>query len=420
MRLSSKDGHARQTSSANTWINFIFYINRTLRLVVYTQEIMERTPRRHDLDFVRVAAFMLLIIYHVSLIYNSRVFLLKAPDRSGIFDLIHLWTHPWRMSLLFLISGVVTGILLTRQPPGALRRIRTRQLVTPFLVGVLFLIPPQMYVWLNGALDVDISLFDVFWHYVTLTPVRLPDGEQALLVGVQHLWYLAYLWFYTVILTFAMSAWPQFLPSLGRWLGTWLAGKRILVAPAVLFVLMRLLLRPNFPPTLDILNDWYSHAVYLTSFLLGVLMATRDEYWDALVATRRPALILALTCATGLTLLFLILPADEPEKWRTLFGRVLGGTFQWSAVVAVLGHAKICWTSENAIIAYLNRAVLTYYVLHQTVMLLIAYGLHQAGLLSVSSFIPISVATLAVCALSYELKRRLEVFWRIRNSALAV
>ncbi|MBB5577955.1 hypothetical protein GGD50_006611 [Rhizobium paranaense] len=363
---------------------------------------------------------MLLIIYHVSLIYNSRVFILKAPDSSAIFDLIHLWTHPWRMSLLFLISGVVTGILLTRQPPGALRKARTRQLLTPLLVGILFLIPPQIYVWLNAVEGVDISLFDVFWHYVTLTPVRLPDGEQVLLFGIQHLWYLAYLWVYTVILTFAVSVWPQLLPGAGKWLATWLAGKRILIVPALLFVLLKLALRPAFPPSLDILSDWYNHAAYLTSFLLGAVMATRDEHWDALVAMRKPALILALACATSLALLFPGLPDGEPEKWRVLLGRVLGGTFQWCAVVTILGYAKIWWNSENAVVAYLNRAVLTYYVLHQTVMLLLAYGLHQMGLLSVSSFIPIVVATFAICALFYELKRRLEVFWRIRGSAGAI
>ncbi|AVA25761.1 acyltransferase family protein [Rhizobium sp. NXC24] len=378
-----------------------------------TNEIMDGMSRRHDLDFVRVAAFMLLIIYHVSLMYNSRNFILKAPDSSSVFDLIHLWTHPWRMSLLFLISGAVTGILLTRHPPGALRSARTRQLLTPLLVGLLFLIPPQIYVWLNAAGGVDISLLDVFCHYVTLTPVRLPDGELTLLLGgMQHLWYLAYLWIYTAILTFTASVWPELLPSMSRRLAALLRGKWILIVPTVLFVLIRLVLRPAFPPTLNILDDWYSHAVYFASFLFGVVMATRDEYWDAVVSMRKPALILALACAMVLALLFPALPAGEPEMWRALSGRAFGGTFQWCTIVAILGYAKICWNSENAVVSYLNRAVLTYYVLHQTVMLLLAYGLHQMGLMSTSSFVPIAVATLAVCALCYELKRHVEVFWR--------
>ncbi|NTG47944.1 acyltransferase family protein [Agrobacterium rhizogenes] len=373
--------------------------------------------RRYDLDFLRVAAFMLLIVYHVSLMYNSRGFLLKSQDSSAMFDVIYLWTHPWRMSLLFLISGVVTGILLTRQAPEALRSARTRQLLAPLLVGVLLLIPPQMYVCLNARLGVDISLLDVFRYYFTLTPVPLPDGGVVNLLGMQHLWYLAYLWAYTAILTLALSVWPGLLRRAGDWLMPWLAGKSILILPAILFILLRLALRPVFPPTLDILTDWYSHAVYLASFLLGAVIATRSDCWDTIVRMRKPALILALACALSLAILFPTLPGGEPEIWRRLVGRVLGGTFQWCAIVAILGYAKMWLNSENTVIRYLNRAILTYYVLHQTVMLLIAYGLHQFGLMSASTFIPIVVATLAICALAYELKRRLEVSWRLWSGA---
>jgi hypothetical protein len=378
---------------------------------------MEATSRRHDLDFIRVAAFMLLIVYHVSLMYNSRGFLLKAPDSSPIFDIIHLWTHPWRMSLLFLISGVVTGILLTRQTPEVLRKARTRQLLVPLLVGMLFLIPPQMYVCLNTSLGVEISLRDVFWHYLTLTPIPLPDGREVNLFWMQHLWYLAYLWTYTAILTLVVSAWPKLLPLAGDRLTPRLAGKWILIFPAILFILLRLTLRPAFPPTLNILTDWYSHSIYLMSFLLGVVMAMRSEYWEAVVDARKPALILALGCAVFLTMLFPGLPAGEPDMWQAFAGRVLAGTFQWCAIVAILGYAKVWLNSENAVVRYLNRAVLTYYVLHQTVMLVIAYWLREFGLMSASSFIPIVVATLAVCALCYELKRRLEISWKARIRA---
>ncbi|MFS8046586.1 acyltransferase family protein [Rhizobium sp. BR 314] len=369
---------------------------------------MNKVPRRYDLDFLRVAAFMLLIVYHVSLMYNSRNFLLKAPDTSPIFDIIHLWTHPWRMSLLFIISGTVTGMLLTRQSPEALRSARTRQLLIPLLLGLLFLIPPQIYVWLNAGLDVNVSFYDVVWHYLTWTPIRLPDGELAQLAGMQHLWYLAYLWIYTAILTLAVSARPQLLVFAGDKLASWLTGKWLLILPIMFFVLLRLLLRPVFPPTSNLLGDWYSHAIYIACFFIGAALAMRDDYWDAVVSMRRPALCLALACAPVLALLFVAMPLPEPEKWRLVVGQAIAGVFQWCTIVAVLGYARIWFKTENAVIRYLNRAVLTYYVLHQTVMLLIAYVLDQLGLMSASLFVPIVVVTLAICALLYELKRQLE------------
>ncbi|MGY5778429.1 acyltransferase family protein [Rhizobium sp. LEGMi135b] len=370
---------------------------------------MERPSRRHDLDFVRVAAFLLLIVYHVSLMYNSKDFLLKAPDSSSAFDIIHLLTHPWRMTLLFFISGAVTGMLLVKRPAGALRSARTRQLLMPFLAGILFLIPPQIYVFLNASVGMQISLAEVFWYYVTLTPFSFPSGEQTLLVGMQHLWYLAYLWTYTTIVTLVATAWPSILPRLGDRVAPWLTGKWMLIAPVLLFIGLRLILRPVFPPTLNFFTDWYSHAAYMAAFLMGAVMATRDDCWDAIVNMRKLALILAVVCALALVCLFPALPSRDPEMWRLYAGRMLGGTFQWCAIVAILGYARIWCRSENAVIRYLNRAVLTYYVLHQTAMLLIAYELNRMGFLSASTFIPIAVATLAICAVIYELKLRLGI-----------
>lgn len=352
---------------------------------------------------------MLLIVYHVSLMYNSRTFVLKAPDSSPVFDVVHLLTHPWRMTLLFFISGAVTGMLLLKHSPGMLRSARTRQLLMPFLLGMLFLIPPQIYVFLNARMGVHISLLEVFWHYVTFTPISLPGGEQTLLVGMQHLWYLVYLWSYTVIVTLALTAWPRLLSHVGDRLAPWLIGKWVLITPILLFILLRLILRPLFPPSLEFLTDWYSHAAYMAAFLMGIVMATRDDCWDAVVDMRKPALILTAACALALVFLFPTLPSDTPELWRLSAGRILGGAFQWSAIIAVLGHARIWCRSESAVIRYLNKAVLTYYVLHQTVMLLIAYELDRMGLLSAASFIPIAAATLAVCAVAYELKLRLEI-----------
>ncbi|NLR97758.1 acyltransferase family protein [Rhizobium sp. P38BS-XIX] len=374
---------------------------------------MGKLSRRHDLDFVRVAAFMLLIVYHVSLMYNSREYLFKAPDPSSIFDLIYLWTHPWRMTLLFFVSGTVTGILLPRQAPQVLRNERTRQLLVPFLLGVIFLVPPQVYVWLNTRLGVEIGLMDVFWHYVTLTPVSLPGGEQTLLVGMQHLWYLAYLWFYTALLAFAVSLRPLLLAQVGDRLVTLLSGKRLLFVPTFVFILLRLMLRPAFPPSLNILTDWYSHSAYMLAFFLGAVMASRDDFWRAIVDIRKLALLLAVLCAAILAIVFPVLPSDATEMWRLLVGRVATGAFQWSAVVAILGHARVWCALESRIVIYLNRAILTYYVLHQTVMLLIAYALDQMGWMSAASFLPITVATLAVCALLYELQRRLRASWRV-------
>jgi len=50
--------------------------------------------RRHDLDALRVLCFGTLIIYHTSLAYGTRTWLLNASDGSRLVDLIAAGSHP--------------------------------------------------------------------------------------------------------------------------------------------------------------------------------------------------------------------------------------------------------------------------------------------------------------------------------------
>ena len=101
--------------------------------------------RRHDLDALRVCCFGTLIIYHSSLVYGAKTWWVHASDTTKLIDLITIGSHPWRMSLLFFISGVVTASLLKNRSVAEIRTTRTRQLLLPFVFGVFVVVPPQIY-----------------------------------------------------------------------------------------------------------------------------------------------------------------------------------------------------------------------------------------------------------------------------------
>src|SRR3954471_13549185 len=71
--------------------------------------------RRHDLDWVRICAFGLLIFYHVGMYYVTWGWHVKSPYASRTIEPLMLLTNPWRLSLLFLVSGVATAYLLDRR-----------------------------------------------------------------------------------------------------------------------------------------------------------------------------------------------------------------------------------------------------------------------------------------------------------------
>ncbi|MCW1980937.1 surface polysaccharide O-acyltransferase-like enzyme [Xanthomonas arboricola] len=74
--------------------------------------------RRHDLDWLRVIAFGLLVLYHVGMYYVTWDWHVKSPTTHLMLEPVMLLSSPWRISLLLLISGVATAFML-RSRPGA-------------------------------------------------------------------------------------------------------------------------------------------------------------------------------------------------------------------------------------------------------------------------------------------------------------
>jgi hypothetical protein len=366
----------------------------------------DRAMRRHDIDFIRVVVFALLMIYHTSLIFGTHAWLLHADIPSRSFDLISLASHPWRISLLFLISGITTAVLARRLPPGAIRGMRSRQLIPPLLFGIFVLIPPQIFVALKSGFGLEMSYLDFWATYLRFGSVILPNGAQTSLFSLQHLWFIAYLWLYTLLLTLCLERGGDWRTPIAARLSDLLRGRGLFIWPIAYLVALRLVLYPIFGETLDVGTDWYDHILYFSFFAFGYLMADNEKFWAVAVARRGEAALLAGLSLALITILFLLYWPEQRGWGVILLHRIGRSVFQWSAIVAILGFGRATITAPHPVITYLNRAMLSYYVLHQTIMLIFAYWLKETYGLGRGSFLLIVVATAACCMLIYELQRR--------------
>ena len=107
-----------------------------------TDEPAETDARLPFLDSLRLLALGLLIAYHVGMYYVSWDWHLKSPSASATLEPWMRVVNPWRMSLLFLISGAVTTIALGSRSRGWLgsRLSRLRPLALhPIAEGPLLL-----------------------------------------------------------------------------------------------------------------------------------------------------------------------------------------------------------------------------------------------------------------------------------------
>src|SRR4051795_9283815 len=105
----------------------------------------QRPQRRLDLDWVRIGAFGLLIFYHVGMLYVSWEFHVKSTHRIPELEPLMLVLNPWRLALLFLVSGSATRFMLLRYSVGPLLRARSARLLIPLVLGMLVIVPPQAY-----------------------------------------------------------------------------------------------------------------------------------------------------------------------------------------------------------------------------------------------------------------------------------
>ena len=68
--------------------------------------------RRYDLDWLRVMAFAILMLFHTGMMFSSWDWHIKNLETSGVFDFVMSFVHQWRMPLLKLDMGRLFGGLV--------------------------------------------------------------------------------------------------------------------------------------------------------------------------------------------------------------------------------------------------------------------------------------------------------------------
>ena len=341
--------------------------------------------RRHDIDALRVIAFAILIFYHASGVYQvDSDFHIVSSYQNAWLDYVRIVFNRWRMPLLFAISGIAIGLVLPGRHPARFAITRTWRLLLPLVFGMLFIVPIQAYCEgvSKGTLEPGFMAF--LLRYLQLRPWpegTFIGGEHGLTWN--HLWYLAYLWAYTLILL--MLA-PFLRSGHGQGLRSWLARPRhpaLLLLPAGVFFTYLVVLKPRFPESHAFVGDWYLHAEYFSVFLLGYLIAREENFWQQAKRLRWPMLaIAALSISVELALKWAgqYLPEDQVPAalqaipWGTV-ERAARALYMWSALLAIFGWGYAALNRPMRWLPYATEAVYPWYILHQSLIVLIAWWL---------------------------------------------
>lgn len=373
--------------------------------------------RRHDLDWIRVGAFFLLILYHTGMFYVPWDWHVKTPHPVEALEPIMQLTNPWRLTLLFLVSGAATRFMADRSTVGRLTMSRIARLLPPLLFAMFVIVPPQSYYEIveavaalpNAGLAVD--PYASFWLKYATASGRWCHGDDCLITPTwNHMWFVAYLLVYSLILALMLLL----IPRLGGWLQAGLErslkGAGLLIWPIAFLAVSRIVLLPRFEITHDLVQDWYNHAISFAAFLLGFGLAKSEVLKVRLINARWTALALAVVCWAGWASYAWIYRADDanpPEALRIIM-RCVYSTDQWCAIAAILGFgAKHLSDKGGPVLRYLTLGVFPFYIVHQTLIVVIAHNLAKLGLPQALEGAILVTATFAGCFATYEIVRRI-------------
>jgi hypothetical protein len=138
--------------------------------------------------------------------------------------------------------------------------------------------------------------------------------------------------------------------------------------------LFQALLRAGWPGFQNLINDWANFFCYLTFFAFGFLLCSRPEFKQAVQRDGQASIILA--GVGGLVFLILHLTGLQPSLGYTpafMTYMFLYGFNSWFWVLSIFHLGQTYLNSSNGILQYANRAAFPFYILHQTVIVALAY-----------------------------------------------
>ena len=310
--------------------------------------------------------------------------------------------NPWRLALLFFISGLALRFAIDKAKLCAFTWRRTLRLFIPIAFGIHVIVAPQSYLQLLESGEIMPGFWPFYKEYL------IGSSDYSITIPTwNHLWYVVYLMLYTLILVPIARPLSKFMNGHGAALTQKLFDGRfgilgVMLVPAIPYLCYRVLLDPYFPTSHDVIHDWANHAHSLTMLLTGFMLAKDIAFWNAVSRAFKPTLILAISLGALLNLTWInweAITADETWLWPARFARII---YAWLCILALLGAAQKWLNRPSRALTYMTEAIFSWYILHQSLIIVAGYWLTRQGLSAGPEFIFVTLATFLGCALGHE------------------
>jgi len=364
-------------------------------------DVQGARQRHHDVDWLRVFATLVVFCFHSARFFDYGDWHVKNDELTVAMTVfVGFLSLQWMMPLFFVLAGAGTRFSLDFRTPGQYVKERFKRLLVPFIFGLLVLIPPQDYleqVTHSGYQGTYVRFYPIFLRNIHFWFDISWFGQG------HHLWFLGFLF------VFSLAALPLFLYLRGG------SGQRRLSRlasfcekPGVLFLLavpiavMHAVLEGSED------GGWNGY-VYLAFFVCGYLVFSDPRFERAVSRHGKMALAVGvplMLMSLGVCAYFYFgkeIDLNHGYSATAILWRVIKGFNAWVWIVAILSFGKKHLGFSNGVLQYARQAVLPFYILHQTVIILVGYHVVRWNAGVMAKYLVIGTASFVVIVGVYDL-----------------
>ena len=336
---------------------------------------MNYTERRYDIDWLRVIAIGLLVIYHIGIAFQPWGvfigFIQSEKPLEGLWAPMS-FLNIWRIPLLFFVSGMGVCFAIRKRNWKQLIRERAGRILLPFLFGIIFIVPIHLILWQK-----------YYSQDITYSP------------QTGHLWFLANIFIYVLVLS------PVFFylrknenGKIVRTLKKLFSNPLGLLLIVGVFLIEAILLNPETYETYS--TTLHGFFLGLIAFFFGFCFVLCGKtFWQTILRWRWLFLSIAL-------IMFIIRLTTFDLKAPNYLLSIESN--MW--IFAIFGFGRKHLNCPGKILSYLSTGAYPIYILHMIFLYLGSLLIFPLNIPMWLEFILVIIITLVGCFGTYELIKR--------------
>ncbi|WP_312337125.1 acyltransferase family protein [Anaerospora hongkongensis] len=363
--------------------------------------------RCYYMDWLRLLGILCVFFFH-----NLRFFDLidwEVKNKATFLSptILVMFINFWIMPLFFMLSGASTSFELKAKTVGSYIRAKYWRLAIPFLFGLVVLVPPQIYLEsLDKGRFSGAFLEFLSWYYgYKIFTINL--GFSPVWFGHlgKHLWFLAFLFIFSVL---ALPIFCYLNTEKGRDYINQMARITKRAGGIYLFMVPLFVVQVILRPLFSKYPSWADFTYWFLIFIIGYIFFSDKRFMAAVEKCKYISLASGVVLWAVLITLFthfleyLKIWWDRPDySLGCIFFHAIWVSSTWFCLMFFLGIGKSTMNFRRDWLYNLNEAVMPFYMLHQTIILVIGFQIIQWPVGAVVKYIIISISSFAAIAAVY-------------------